>query len=59
MGSLWTTLVVTFGLTEMGVSGTVSAIWGMMSGLLVEVLVLATGALGARFLYVPSESANT
>lgn len=55
MGSLLTTLVATFGLTEMAVSGTVSAIWGMMVGS----LVLATGALGARFLYVPSESANT
>jgi len=58
MGSLLTTLVVTFGLAEAGGSGTVSAIWGMMLGLLVEVLVLATGAGGARFLYVSSESAS-
>lgn len=55
MGSLLTTLLVTLGLAEAGVSGTVSAIWGMMLGLLAEVLVLATGAAGARSLHIPSE----
>jgi len=43
-GSLATTLAVTLTLIELGTSGTVSAIWGMMLGLLVEVLILATGA---------------
>lgn len=43
MASLLTTLVVTGGLAAQGVSGTVCGIWGMMLGLLVEVLVLAQG----------------
>jgi hypothetical protein len=55
MGSLLTTLLVTLGLSEAGFSGTVCAIWGMMLGLLAEVLVLATGATGARVLYKPSD----
>ena len=56
MGSLLMTLLVTFGLAEAGVSGTVSAIWGMMLGLLTEVLVLATGAGGARRLFIAEGS---
>lgn len=51
MGSLLTTLLVTLGLTAVGTSGTVAAIWGMMLGLVAEVLILATGATGARALY--------
>ena len=53
MVSLFTTLVVTLGLVEAGVSGTVCAIWGMMLGLFAEVVVLATGAAGARNLHAP------